>query len=74
MKNKPYVKEINADGILMNPITKKNPFLNVAPSNRGNRKKQYIILTNMITDAYVGKVKTGGNNRKNSLGGRSGRF
>ena len=74
MKNKPYVKETNEFGVVTNPITKEVPFINSAPSNKGNRKKQYIILTNMITGAYVGKVKAHGNNKKNSTGGRLGRF
>ena len=74
MKNQPYVKKFNEIGECTNEITKENPFVNAAPSNKGNRKKQYIILTNMITGAYVGKVKAHGNNKKNSTGGRSGRF
>lgn len=43
MKNQPYVKQYGEDAngitIVTNPITKENPFLNIAPSNRGNNKK-----------------------------------
>lgn len=73
-KNQPYVKKFNEIGECTNEITKEKPFVNSAPSNRGNNKKVYIILTNMITGAYVGKVKKCGNNRKCKTGGRSKRF
>lgn len=41
--NKPYVKQFNSEGILTNPITKENPYLNYYRSNRGNNRKNRVI-------------------------------
>lgn len=40
MKNTPYVKEYDANGILLNPITKDQPHINMLPSVRGIGRKR----------------------------------
>ena len=41
--NKPYVKQFNSEGELINPITKANPYINYFKSNRGNNRKHRVI-------------------------------
>lgn len=55
-KNKPYVKEYDENGILVNPITKENPFSNVAPSNRGNNRKSRFMGNTSGAKLVVGRA------------------
>ncbi len=64
--NKPYIKEYDEKGILINLITKDNPYLHRNNSNRGKSMKEYIILRNHITGDYFGKLRAFGNNRANT--------
>lgn len=77
--NKPYVKEfrkeiINENGVdyeytfdeVLNPITKETPHLHKYPSLRGKSLTKYRVLTNPFSGQYMGKIKTYGNNRKNT--------
>ncbi len=51
VKNKPYVKKFDEQGKLINPISR--AYLNASPSNRGNRKKQYVVLINHSGHKYI---------------------
>lgn len=64
--NTPYVKQFSDTGILLNPITPREPFVNASPNNRADRRGRfkYIMSYHPITGAFIGKVKTHGNNRK----------
>lgn len=70
--NTPYVKSLDSNGKVTNPITKEKPYLNSFASNRGNRKKRYVMLINPLTGQFGGKLRARGNNRastcKNSDG------
>jgi hypothetical protein len=66
MKNQPYAKQFNEIGVIVNPITKENPFNNAIKTNRHDRRTEgkYIILTHPSTGEFLGKIKSRGNNRK----------
>ena len=38
--NKPYVKSFDENGVLLNPITKENPYINAYPNRASRRKRE----------------------------------
>lgn len=62
--NIPYVKKYDESGVCTNPITKANPYLHKEKSARGKSGPRYVSFHHPITGAYMGQVKSGGNNRK----------
>ena len=68
--NTPYVKQLNKNGEVINPITKDNPYLHNNP-NRSFMKKltsnKYHIIRDPQTGAFIAfGNKVGGNNRANT--------
>ena len=65
MTNKPYVKKFDNHGKLENPITKDQPYLHPTSTTRSKKREfKYLTVRNILTGAYIGEVKRGGNNRK----------
>jgi len=68
--NKPYVKKLNKNGEVTNPITKDEPFVNNLPFNRSQRRGvgKYVTLSNPVTGQPLGKLKLKGNNKASTSG------
>lgn len=70
MTNRPYVKQYNQDGEVINPITKESPCLHKSPTTSFMKKYgsgKYIIISNPVTGAFIAfGAKSNGNNRANS--------
>lgn len=64
--NKPYVKQYNDEGVLLNPITKNEPYVHQFASSRGKSQKEYIEYFHPLTGRYLGRVRAKGNNRANT--------
>ena len=58
MKNKPYVKQYDKSGLLINPIDQHNPYLTQFKTQQSIREDRKYLKLNGL------KVKIGGNNRK----------
>lgn len=68
--NRPYVKQYNKFGEVINPITKESPYLHNAPTTSFMEKYssgKYIIIKDPRTGAFIAfGAKTKGNNRANT--------
>lgn len=66
-KNIPYVKKFDENGVLLNPVTKSNPYFSPYPNRRQRRAtNKYFHPINSTL-----KYKRAGNNRKKSKGRKS---
>ena len=70
MTNKPYVKQYDENGVVINPITKESPYLHKSPTTSFMEKYgsgKYIIISNPVTGAFIAfGTKSNGNNRANT--------
>jgi hypothetical protein len=70
MTNRPYVKQYNQDGEVINAITKGSPYLHKMPTTAFMKKYnsgKYIIIENPVTKQFIAfGSKAKGNNRANS--------
>jgi len=68
--NKPYVKKVDENGVVINVITKENPYLHKMPTTAFMKKYnsgKYIIIENPVTKQFIAfGAKAKGNNRANS--------
>jgi hypothetical protein len=65
MKNIPYVKKFDENGVLTNPITKDSPYKHPTTSTRTQKRAyRYVMLTHPVSGDYIGLIKRGGNNKK----------
>jgi hypothetical protein len=69
MTNQPYVKQLDNEGNITNPITQSNPYLHRFPTTSYRKSilgGKFTVYHHPTTGEYLGKVKTNGNNRKNT--------
>jgi len=57
--NKPYVKKLDENGFILNPITKEEPYLNPYMSTASQKAYAYYLIMNDGT-----RFRRKGNNRK----------
>lgn len=83
MKNQPYKKvlqTIDNKQVVVNEITKDEPFNNSTGNRRTRRaftaegKPKYKVLTHMVTGEFIGKTRFNGNNRANTNKRKNGRI
>lgn len=70
MINRPYVKQYNENGEVINAITKDSPYLHKMPTTAFMEKYnsgKYIIIEHPVTKQFIAfGAKANGNNRANS--------
>lgn len=66
--NKPYVKQFDENGVLLNPVTKSNPYFSPYPNRRQRRLARKYVQSNSRSPY---KLKRSGNNRKKTTGRKS---
>jgi len=67
--NKPYVKQINSDGIVTNPLDKHNPYITKGPSRQARRFVEHGKVYNLVDlkgEPTGITIRRNGNNSKPS--------